>query len=77
MLQWNTKLTAILALTALVVLASQLANFTWHALQLHLVDTIVADERPGATSREASRSRRARLARRRRRVHRGDVLLRA
>jgi hypothetical protein len=32
MLQWNTKLTAIVALTALAVLASQLANFTWHAL---------------------------------------------
>jgi hypothetical protein len=31
MLQWNTKVTAILAITALVVLASQLANFTWHA----------------------------------------------
>jgi hypothetical protein len=31
MLQWNTKLTAILAVTALVTLASQLANFTWHA----------------------------------------------
>jgi hypothetical protein len=32
MLQWKyTKVTAILALTALVVLASQLANFTWHA----------------------------------------------
>jgi hypothetical protein len=32
MLQWNTKLRAIVALTALAVLASQLANFTWHAL---------------------------------------------
>ena len=32
MLQWNRKLTAIVALTALTVLASQLANFTWHAL---------------------------------------------
>lgn len=31
MLQWNTKVTAIVALTALLVLASQLANFTWHA----------------------------------------------
>jgi hypothetical protein len=30
MLQWNTKVTAILALTALVVLASNFANFTWH-----------------------------------------------
>jgi hypothetical protein len=30
MLQWNTKLTAILVVTALVVLATQLANFTWH-----------------------------------------------
>jgi hypothetical protein len=32
MLQWKTKLTAVLAVTALVVLASGLANFTWHAL---------------------------------------------
>jgi len=32
MLKWNTKLTAILALTALAVVASQLGNFTWHAL---------------------------------------------
>jgi len=32
MLQWNTKLTAILALTALVTIASALGNFTWHAL---------------------------------------------
>jgi hypothetical protein len=29
MLQWNSKVTAIVVLTALVVLASQLANFTW------------------------------------------------
>jgi len=34
MLRWNTKATAILALTALVVLADQLANFTWRALTL-------------------------------------------
>jgi hypothetical protein len=32
MLQWNTKVTAILAVTALVTIAAGLANFTWHAL---------------------------------------------
>ena len=32
MLQWNTKLTAILAVTALASLATQLANFTWHVV---------------------------------------------
>ena len=32
MIQWNAKLTAIVMLTALVVLASQLANFTWSAI---------------------------------------------
>jgi hypothetical protein len=34
MLRWNTKATAILALAALVVVADQLANFTWRALIL-------------------------------------------
>jgi hypothetical protein len=29
MLQWNTKVTAIVAFAVLVALASQLANFTW------------------------------------------------
>jgi hypothetical protein len=32
MLQWNTKLTAILAVVALLALSSELANFTWRAL---------------------------------------------
>jgi hypothetical protein len=32
MLQWNTKVTAVVALAALVAIAGQLANFTWHAL---------------------------------------------
>jgi hypothetical protein len=32
MLQWNTKVTAILAVTALLALSANLANFTWHAL---------------------------------------------
>jgi hypothetical protein len=31
MLQWNSKVTAILAVTALLSLAANLANFTWHA----------------------------------------------
>jgi hypothetical protein len=31
MLQWNTKVTAILAVTALLALSANLANFTWHA----------------------------------------------
>ena len=29
MLQWNTKVTAILAVTALLALSADLANFTW------------------------------------------------
>jgi hypothetical protein len=32
MLKWNTKVTAILAVTALLALAGDLANFTWHLL---------------------------------------------
>jgi len=32
MLQWNTKVTAILATVALLAIASDLANFTWRAL---------------------------------------------
>jgi hypothetical protein len=32
MLQWNTKMTAILAVVALLALSSDLANFTWRAL---------------------------------------------
>jgi hypothetical protein len=32
MLQWNRKATAILAAAALLALAADLANFTWHAL---------------------------------------------
>lgn len=32
MLQWNLKVTAVLTVTALVALASELANFTWHAV---------------------------------------------
>jgi hypothetical protein len=32
MLQWNTKLTAVVLLTVLVALAGLLANFTWAAL---------------------------------------------
>jgi hypothetical protein len=32
MLQWNTKATAILVVAALVAVAADLANFTWHAL---------------------------------------------
>jgi hypothetical protein len=32
MLQWNTKVTAILAVTALLALSANLANFTWHAV---------------------------------------------
>jgi hypothetical protein len=31
MLQWNTKVTAILAVVALLALSSDLANFTWRA----------------------------------------------
>lgn len=32
MLQWNTKMTAMLATVALLAIASDLANFTWRAL---------------------------------------------
>ena len=32
MLQWNTKVTAILTTVALLAIASDLANFTWRAL---------------------------------------------
>jgi hypothetical protein len=32
MLQWNPKVTAILTVVALVALSSDLANFTWRAL---------------------------------------------
>ena len=32
MLQWNRKATAVLAVTALLALAADLANFTWRAL---------------------------------------------
>ena len=49
------------------------ATCTWHVAELHLVATSSLDERPGATTRETSRGRRARLAGRRRRVPRGDV----
>jgi hypothetical protein len=32
MLQWNTKVTAILVVAALVALSADIANFTWRAL---------------------------------------------
>ena len=32
MLQWNSKVTAILVVTALVAVAAGAGNFTWHAL---------------------------------------------
>jgi hypothetical protein len=32
MLQWNSKVAAIVAVTALLALAANAANFTWHAL---------------------------------------------
>ena len=32
MLQWNTKVTAILAAAALLAISSDLANFPWRAL---------------------------------------------
>jgi hypothetical protein len=32
MLKWNTKVTAILVVTALVAISATAANFTWHAL---------------------------------------------
>jgi hypothetical protein len=35
MLQWNTKVAAVLAVTALVALSSELANFTWHVVALN------------------------------------------
>jgi len=41
MLKWNLKLTAILALTALVVLASGLGNFTWHVQHVRHVQHLL------------------------------------